>query len=159
MKPALVLVVAAALVAAAAVKRYSYEDPLDAWQAFTKESKDAATGNPFAMHTCFVAAYVRLNDPKLGGADLEEMTSSTEKIIANLGDQRFADALRLERPEIIAAVAYFVQPERLSGYPVTRHLFETAPKIQWQLNQATGDTDRSPLLKKFIEFEESGKGW
>jgi len=111
------------------------------------------------MHTCFLAEYVRLNDPHLGGADLEEMTFSTERMLASLGDKRFSAALRLERPEIIAAVSYFIQSERLTGCPVTGHLLDSAPKVQWQLNQATGDTDRCPLLKKFIEFEDTGKGW
>lgn len=159
MKLAIVFVLAAAVLATATAKRYHYDDPLDPWPAFAKEAKDAAKGNPYAIHTCFLAEYVRLNDPHLGGADLEDMTSSTERMLSSLGDTRFSAALRLERPEIIAAAGYFLEPGVLSAYPATRRLIGAAPKVQWQLNQATGDTDRCPLLKKFTDFEATEKGW
>src|SRR5438034_9740864 len=116
MKLALSLLIAGGLLVAAAARRYTYQDPLDPWPAFMKGAKDAATGNPYAMHTCFIAEYVRLNDPHLGGADLEEMTSSTEHMVSGLGDKRFSAALQLERPEIIAAVGYFIRPDAISDY-------------------------------------------
>jgi len=147
------------LAAATPQQRRSYEDPLDPWRAFTKEAKHATEGNPFAVHTCFIAAYVRLNDPQLGGADLEEMTASTEKILRSLGDERFSKALSLERPEIAAAVGYFIGKSTEPHYPKTHRLIASAPKLQWQLNQATGDTDRCPLLQKFIDYEGRGIGW
>ena len=108
-----------------------YTDPFDPWRACTKALSSAAKGNPVALHTIFLAAYVRMSDPYLGGEDLESMVNCMEKLLKKRGDTAFAESLTLERPEVRAAVGRFLQPAQLRGAPKTQQLIAKAPKIDF----------------------------
>ena len=134
-----------------------YSNPLDPWRACNKFCPDAAKGNPIALHTCFLAAYVRVSDPYLGGEDLDSMFRCMGELLKTLGDVRFADALALERPEVRSAVGYFFQTRQLLDTPKTRSLISKAPKIDFPLSQTNRDPKRSQLLQRFLQHEEEEK--
>jgi hypothetical protein len=53
------------------------------------------------------------------------------------GDSRFAAALLRERPEIRAAVRWFMGSDpRLKKSPKTDRVFRNAPKIDWPIERA-----------------------
>src|SRR5437762_909939 len=134
-----------------------YSDPFDPWRACTKYCPEAAKGNPIALHTCFLATYVRQSDPYLGGEDLESIDHCMEQLLKTLGDERFSESLALERPEVRAAVGAFLQPKQLESAPKTRDVIRKAPKIDFPLARSNRDEKRSPLLQRFIRYEEQHK--
>lgn len=67
----------------------------------------------------------------------EELQWTLETLAYRLGDTRFADILRPERPEVQSAVTHFLQPTRLKGsFPQTQVLFARAPKVHFPMEQA-----------------------
>jgi hypothetical protein len=133
-----------------------YSNPFDPWRACGKEGYEAAKGNPIALHICFLAAYVRQSDPYLGGEDLETIWKTMEDILKKLGDGRFTQALSMERPEVRSAVGGFIDGQTIKAYPKTKQLIGAAPKIDFPLDQTNRDEAHSPLLQKFIQFEQHG---
>jgi len=102
------------------------------------EAKELAKrGAPDALRTCFLAAYVRVNQPFLGGEDFEMMDMTYDEVLKTLGDDKFARALARERPEIRSAVAWFMASyPRMKRCPKTAKLLQEAPKINWPLDRA-----------------------
>ena len=152
MKPPLLASILTLAIVGAAFGQYS--DPFDPWRACTKACPDATKGNPMALHTCFLAAYVRVSDPHLGGEDLEAITHCMEQLLRTLGDGRFCESLAFERPEVSAAVRYFLPSATLADSPKTQRLLAKAPKIEFPLAQSARDEDHSPLLQRFLRYEK-----
>jgi hypothetical protein len=134
-----------------------YSEPFDAWRACEKYCPEAAKGNPIALHTCFLAAYVRESDPYLGGEDLESFDHCMQHLLKTLGDDKFSEGLALERPEVRSAVGAFLQPKQLESAPKTHKLIRKAPKIDFPLSHSNRDEKKSPLLQRFMRYEEQHK--
>src|SRR5262245_60285139 len=62
----------------------------------------------------------------------------------------FGESLTFERPEVRAAVGYFLPPAKLRDSPKTQELLAKAPKIDFPLAQSTRDEGHSPLLQRFL---------
>jgi hypothetical protein len=125
------------------------EPALDPYRACNHQCDAAAKGNALAQHTCFLAAYVRVNDPMGGGEDMEGISSCFGRLLSKLGDKAFAEALKLERPEIIAAVSRFLEKDKLANAPATKQLFQAAPKIVFPLDETLHNNEKaSPLLRR-----------
>ena len=87
----------------------------------------------------FLFAYVRVNQPFLGGADLETMDKIFAEVVSVVGDNTFSDAVREQRAEIQSAVKYFIGPDKdrpLTNFPKTAALLRKALKIDWPLDKA-----------------------
>ena len=97
----------------------------------------AKRGAPDALRTCFLAAYVRLSQPFLGGEDFDIMLHVYDSVLAAVGDDAFSRALAKQRPEIQSAVGWFMAKfPRMKRCPKTAKLFRDAPKIDWPLDKA-----------------------
>ena len=129
---------------------------LDPYRACTHAVDAAIKGDPVAQHTCFVAAYVRVNDPMGGGEDMEGITISIRNLLKGVGDRAFSDALKVERPEIIAAVGFFLV-DSIKGAPVTEALVRKAPKIKFPVDLTIKDEKPNPLLDRFNRAEKQDK--
>lgn len=121
------------------------EPSLDPYRACNHQCDAAAKGNALAQHTCFLAAYVRMNDPMGGGEDMEGIDACFGRLLSQLGDKTFAEALKLERPEIIAAVGSFLEKDKLVSSPATQQLIKRVPKIVFPLDDALNSDKPSPL--------------
>ena len=141
----------------------SYSSPLDPWRACDHLLPEAKKCNPIALHACFLAAYVRVSDPYLGGEDLEMMYDCMQQLVQTLGDASFAQILAMERPEVQAAVGCFFDVRMLKGEwkdkgvkgaPKTLQLIQSAPHIDFPLSQSEKDEDHALLLQKFIRYEK-----
>ena len=152
MRASLLLSIICVLLRASALGQYS--DPFDPWRACNKALPEASKGNPIALHTCFLAAYVRMSDPYLGGEDLESIFGCMESLLSTLGDTSFAEALAFERGEVQSAVGGFLQAKQLRDTPKTQQLIEKSPKIDFPLSQSGRDESKSPLLQRFVRYEK-----
>lgn len=149
--------VAIALIIAAMAGRSEAESNfLDPYRACTHAVDAAIKGNPVAQHTCFVAAYVRVNDPMAGGEDMEGITISIKNLLKGVGDRAFSDALQPERPEIISAVGFFLV-DNIKGAPLTEALVQKAPKIKFPVSLTIKDEKPNPLLDRFNQAEKKDK--
>jgi hypothetical protein len=115
-----------------------YIKVFDPWHACMAAEALAKRGAPDALRTCFLAAYVRANQPFLGGEGDETMSHVFERVLATLGDDRFSRALAKQRPEIRSAVACFLSAPR-SPAQKTIKLLRDAPKIDWPMVKASRD--------------------
>jgi hypothetical protein len=114
-----------------------YGKVFDPWRACTAAEDLAKHGAPDALRTCFLAAYVRLSQPFLGGEDLEAIHRVFQEVLPAVGDERFSSALEKQRPEIRSAVAHFLSGfSKIRDFPRTRKLLREAPQIDWPLDQA-----------------------
>jgi hypothetical protein len=112
-----------------------YDKVFDPWRACIAAEPLAKRGAPDALRTLFLAAYVRVNQPFLGGEDLETMG----KVLSAVNDSVFSQAVGAQRPEIRGAVRYFLGPDKgrpLTKFPKTAALLQAAPKIDWPLDRA-----------------------
>jgi hypothetical protein len=75
-----------------------------------------------ALRTIFLAIYVRVNQPFLGGEGDETMVNVVRSVLATIEDQRFATSVNKQRPEIRGAVVSFC------GF--TRHSSSSIPHRQ-----------------------------
>jgi len=123
------------------------EPSLDPYRACNHQCEAAAKGNALAQHTCFLAAYVRMNDPMGGGEDVEGISTCFAQLLSQLGDKRLAEALKLERPEIIAAVGRFLE-DKLASSPATKQLIQHAPKIAFPLDDTVHKDKPGPLFHR-----------
>jgi hypothetical protein len=116
----------------------SYAEKLDAWRCSSRALEDASKGDEDAIRACFLSAYVRVNEPLMGGEDLEAMDITFAKLLKNLGDDKFSAALQTVRPEVRSSVHWFLKGNRInkSDYPKTFASFASAPNIDWPLDQA-----------------------
>ena len=96
----------------------------------------AKRGAPDALRTLFLAAYVRLNQPFLGGEGDETMNLIFQRVLVSIGDARFARALAAQRPEIRSAVSRFVYPPSHGKFSRTTKLLRDSPTIDWPMDQA-----------------------
>jgi hypothetical protein len=136
-----------------------YSDPLDPWRACAQALDLARKGDPDAIHRMFLSDYVRESEPFLGGEDLETMAADHEDLLNTIGDKKFADALVLERPEVVAAVGKQFNAWQMSRsnfaehYPLTSKALSRAPRIDFQIDQAA--REKGALLERIQEFEEA----
>ena len=116
-----------------------YNKVFDPWHAFLAAEGLAKGGAPDALRTLFLAAFVRLNQPFLGGEDLETMSIILREVLIAVGDRRFSRALGAQRPEIRAAVRDFLGDDKtpwIKKCPTTAKLLRDVPKIDWPMYQA-----------------------
>jgi len=146
-------VVIALAIAAAAGHTQAQSNFLDPYRACTNALDAAINGDPVAQHTCFVAAYVRVNDPLGGGEDIEGISISLSRLLQGVGDRAFAEALKLERPEIIAAVRFFLKGN-LSKAPLTEALVRKVPKIKFPVEVTISDGKPNRLLDRFNQAQK-----
>lgn len=101
-----------------------------------KQFHDAYHGAPSAVRAYFTQAYRLEMTPEMRSHTEEELQWTLETLAYRLGDTRFADLLRQERPQVQSAVTHFLQPGRLKGsFPQTKALFDHAPKIDFPMEQ------------------------
>jgi len=112
-----------------------YNKLFDPWHASMAAEALAKRGAPDALRTLFLAAYVRLNQPFLGGEGDETMHLIFDRVIGAIGDKRFACGLAAQRPEIQSAVSRFLDVDPGKS-PRTAKLLREAPKIDWPMDQA-----------------------
>jgi hypothetical protein len=115
-----------------------YNKFFDPWHACMAAEELAKRGAPDALRTIFLAIYVRVNQPFLGGEGDETMVSIVRHVLPAIGDQHFAAALSSQRPEIRGAVASFCgfTASELKPYPHTGTVLRNAPRIDWPLDKA-----------------------
>jgi hypothetical protein len=114
-----------------------YNKLFDTWHASMAAEDLAKRGAPDALRTLFLCAYVRVNQPFLGGEGDETMNLIFQRVLVANGDARFARALARQRPEIRSAVRSFlyIHPS-LGKFPRTTKLLRGAPTIDWPMDQA-----------------------
>jgi hypothetical protein len=114
-----------------------YNKYFDPWHAAMAAEALAKKGAPDALRTLFLAAYVRLSQPFLGGEDLEAMHLIFDRVLKTLGDAKFAHSLASQPPEVRAAVRSFSSwSPALKKSPKTAKLLRDAPTIDWPLDKA-----------------------
>jgi hypothetical protein len=116
-----------------------YDKVFDPWHACIGAEPLAKRGAPDALRTLFLAAYVRVNQPFLGGEDLETMCKIFEEVLSAVNDSVFSQAVGAQRPEIRSAVRYFVGPDKgrpLTKFPKTAALLGAAPKNRLAFGQS-----------------------
>lgn len=123
----------------------------DAWRTSGRIMPFAAQGSARAIHDLFIATYTRASDPYLGGEDLQDMGSNLAEVAASIGDERFAEALGRERPEVIHSVRA-VGGSRLGSYPKTTALISRTPMVKLPLEYSREDM-HTPLMTALIEEE------
>ena len=111
----------------------------------------AARGSARAIHDLFIATYTRASDPYLGGEDLQDMGSNLADVAASIGDERLAEALGRERPEVIQSVRA-IGGSRLGSYPKTTALISRTPMVKLPLEYSREDI-HTPLMMALIEEE------
>jgi hypothetical protein len=117
-----------------------YNKLFDVWHASMAAEDLAKRGAPDALRTPFLCAYVRVNQPFLGGEGDETINLIFQRVLVANGDGRFARALARQRPEIRSAVRSFLYIHRSLGkFPRTSKLLRDAPKIDWPIDQAYRD--------------------
>jgi hypothetical protein len=115
-----------------------YEKHFDPWHTCMAAEPLARKGAPDALRTLFLAAYVRVSQPFLGGEGDETMIKIFGDVLVALGDRKFARALEQQRPEVRSAVSWFLgSPGK--KFPHTDKLLLDAPKIDWPLVKAYRD--------------------
>lgn len=110
-----------------------YNKVFDPWRACIHAEDMAKRAHPDALRTIFLAAYVRLNQPFLGGEDLEHMHMIFANVYSSVGDKRFVAALKKQPPEIRSAVRRFLTAPKRSE---TKEILTEAPEIDWPLDKA-----------------------
>ena len=114
-----------------------YNKVFDPWRACIAAEALAKRGAPDALRTCFLAAYVRVNQPFLGGEDFYTMNKILREVLTVLGDEKFSRALRKERPEIRSAVRWHIGSDpQLKKCPQTAKALREAPTIDWPVERA-----------------------
>jgi hypothetical protein len=89
------------------------------------------------LRTCFLAAYVRVNQPFLGGEDLLAIRQVLGEVLVALGDDKFSRALLKERPEIRSAVRWHMKDEpQLKKCFRTAKVLREAPAVDWPIDKA-----------------------
>jgi hypothetical protein len=115
-----------------------YNKLFDPWHACMAAEELAKQGAPDALRTIFLAVYVRVNQPFVGGEGDMTMVMIVQQVLAAIGDRRFSAALAKQRPEVRGAVASFCgfTQSQLKPFPRTGKLLRDAPRIDWPIDQA-----------------------
>jgi hypothetical protein len=100
----------------------AYNRVFNPWHACMAAEDLAKRGALDALRTIFLAIYVRVNQPFLGGEGDETMVNVVRSVLATIEDQRFATSVNKQRPEIRGAVVSFC------GF--TRHSSSSIPHRQ-----------------------------
>jgi hypothetical protein len=79
---------------------------------------------------------------------MEGISISLSRLLKGVGDRPFAEALKLERPEIIAAVRFFLQGNPTKA-PLTEALVRKVPKIKFPVEVTISNEKPNPLLDRF----------
>jgi len=131
----------------------------DGYRMFGPASVSALKGNRLALHDCFMAAYLRVSSPMQGGEDCEAISSGLSELLFRGKDRGFAEALGVERPEVIAAVKYWIGKTpgfylgkgfkyfKLKDYPKTAKVLDSAPETDFPI---VGESPRHAALLKQI---------
>jgi len=93
-------------------------------------------GDPAALHAYFIDALKQSETPYIDCEASEGLWWTLETLLARRGDERFATALTHEKSRVQSAVVNFFDERFLPQYPKTRKVIETAPNIDFPLNQA-----------------------
>lgn len=89
------------------------------------------------VHQVLFASYSRSRDPLKGGEDLEMIHENLIQLRQRLGDKRFAHALGLEDPAVVAAVGWHLGTDSRSiDFPLSSRKFAEAPKRSFELEAA-----------------------
>ncbi len=130
---------------------------LDGWRMLGTALPYALKGEREAIHDCFLASYLRASSPFLGGEDLIGIRLGLSALLLTRGDGAFSQALGVERPEVVAAVKFWIRRsaglyrgmefKRLNfgDYPRTRKVLDAVPDDDFLLNE---DSPRRPALLK-----------
>ena len=130
----------------------------DGWRMLQSALPHALESNREAIHDCFMAAYLRASSPFLGGEDCEAIHSGLSELLYRLGDRAYFQALAVERPEVIAAVKFWIRRSTgfysqkgfksfdIADYPRTVKLLDSTPDADFPLRQES--PRREPLLKQ-----------
>lgn len=130
----------------------------DGWRILQTALSHALESNREAIHDCFMAAYLRASSPFLGGEDCEAIHSGLSEILYRLGDRAYLQALTVERPEVIAAVKFWIRRSTgfygqkgfksfdIARYPKTVKLLDSTPDADFPLRQES--PRREPLLRQ-----------
>ena len=130
----------------------------DGWRMLQTALPHALKSNREAVHDCFMAAYLRASSPFLGGEDCEAIHSGLSEILYRLGDRAYSQALAVERPEVIAAVKFWIRRSPgfyrqrgfksfdIAGYPKTMKLLDSVSDADFPLREES--PRRAPLLKQ-----------
>ncbi len=141
-----------------------YKDQ-DGWRMFGTALPAALDGNRHAVHDCLMASYLRASSPFLGGEDCEAIYAGLSELLFTGGDRAFSQALGVERPEVVAAVGFWIghsagffrhgeiKTFSLDAYPKAKHALDAAPKVDFPLNE---DSPRRPPLLKQLSVTS---GW
>ena len=118
----------------------------------------ALKSNREAIRDCFMASYLRVSSPFLGGEDTEAIHHGLSELLFRVGDRAFSQALAVERPEIIAAVKFWIRRSpgfvhqggfksiSMDDYPKTKKMLDSVPDSDFPLNESS--PRRAPLLKQ-----------
>jgi len=107
------------------------EDP--AARRFYRAYRDEASG----LHDYLAEVLKQSMAPEIDQIARAELGFKLETILRHLGDQRFAQALSAEPPEVVSAVAMTLHLPGSSLYPETSNdpktlqLLNNAPRIDW----------------------------
>ena len=118
----------------------------------------ALKANGEAIHDCFLASYLRASSPFLGGEDCEAISSGLSEILFRDGDRAFSRALAVERPEVIAAVKFWIRKSPgfyysggfrsfpMDDYPKTKKTLDSVADHDFPLKDSS--PRRAALLKQ-----------
>ena len=118
----------------------------------------ALKANGEAIHDCFLASYLRASSPFYGGEDCEAISSGLSEILFHGGDRAFSRALAVERPEVIAAVKFWIRESpgfyeskgyrsfAMDDYPKTKKTLDSV--ADYDFPQKENSPRRSALFKE-----------
>ena len=133
----------------------------DGSRVFQEALSFALKGNAQAVHDCFLASYLRASSPFRGGEDCEAISSGLSELVYHSGDRVFSKAIAVERPEVVAAVRFWIGPSpgfyrqrdfksfSIVSYPRTKKILDSAPTIDFPLTK--NSSRRSALLKQLSQ--------
>lgn len=77
------------------------------------------------------------------------MCSNLVEVAASIGDTRFAEGLKCERPEVVNAVR-LIGGGRLKPYPITTEVIQSAPPVTLPLESSMNGLT-TPLMKVLLK--------
>ena len=134
----------------------------DGWRMLQRALPFALKANREAIHDCFLASYLRASSPFLGGEDCEAIHSGLSELLFRSGDRAFSQALAVERPEVIAAVKFWIRQSpgfyrqggfksfAIGSYPKTKKTLDSVADTDFPLKK---DSSRRPPLLKQLSRE------
>jgi hypothetical protein len=93
----------------------------------------AYRGDAAGLRAYFAEALRQAESPDVNVEAGEGLAFEFESIVRHVGDQRFAEHLSAETPEVRSAVGCFLYQPGLAGYPKTLQLLQSAPKVDFPM--------------------------